>query len=311
MAEQMTGPQTEISQKIDYGSKIQAILTDPNPLQKLHETASTVKYFLDSDTAISLKADLDDPKKKNPATYQLLYRCLPTLDAVIQPMTGLGVDNQELIAFGFTKSFELIKSWTPKDTKDHNSYLREYIGRELPKKFQDYIASVYNLPARLFPLISLYFSAKNEFYSSYDRDPNLNEWSTIKNIIEDKIKQLSPEEENKIKKLSHSISKYLLIIHQINASSINYHRELESQSDHYSVVPKEKVMQTLEGLTDKQKKILIDRLGLESGAESNLENVAKNSRTSKKSASNLFNNALREIWQDKKTPDLKPFLEDL
>jgi hypothetical protein len=215
----VTLPQDEVMNKIDYRQKISQILFDQRPVEKLHQTAQEVEYHLDSNTALKLKLQLSNPNEKESAIYELMYRCIPTLDNTVQKMTRLGLPNDEIVQFGFFQLDQLIQSWDP-----NNNYLKKYLGLLIPERFEEFIASYYQIGVKLFPLIPIYFSSVEEFRLNHLNTPKPEDWFELHTIIVENIKTSSATKNNPERYKKHLIR----IIQHLDQKALSLNQQSEN-----------------------------------------------------------------------------------
>lgn len=197
----------------NYADQISSLLVSDNPLEKLNKISEGIKdfnYFLEYKNAVQLKNDLENPAKKESATFELIYRCLPTLNSILQNARGLGGEDQELFNIGFESLIESINIWQSKEDISKQTCALKFITHQnVEEKVKKYIVSNFGLSLRHFILVKQYFLAINEFKKTCDRTPRSQDWNEIIQIINENIVNLSKKEEEEIEELRYLRSRKL------------------------------------------------------------------------------------------------------
>lgn len=195
----------------NYADQISSFLVSDNPLEKLNKISEGIKdfnYFLEYKNAVQLKNDLENPTKKKSATLELIYKCLPTLNCILQNAKGLGGEDQELFNIGFESLVESINIWQSKeDISKRDCNLKFIAHQNTEEKVKKYIVSNFNLSLRHFILVKQYFHAINEFKNTCNRTPRSEDWNNLNEIINENIEKLSKKERKEIEKLRFFKSK--------------------------------------------------------------------------------------------------------
>lgn len=187
-------PDVFVEKKIDYGQQIASILQDKNPIDRIHSIVSASFTRSKKETKDDLLEKIKSDPDHDAAKIQLLYFCLPTIDTVLQKYKNLGESQEDLVTVAFETELGVLNKF--KDNSLLNaSLLRIYLNRDIKFHLEKHLCLQHDIDQKHFPFLPIFYQIKDDFERDYGRGPRLQDWSLLKENIDQYLQTLNPEEQ--------------------------------------------------------------------------------------------------------------------
>ena len=301
----------------------EAIFVACDPLVELNRIQERVPGRLSYERTATLKKSLDSGQDRKEALSRLTWYCLPQLNAALQEVKGMGIDNQELVQNGLLSLQEIILGWQPKeDQPAKQDHLRFIVVSRFGVITHGWVTQEYGLPLRRFPIVKLYFNSRQLFKEAYGREADEEDFPKIRDLANQQQVSLSEEEREAMIRLRlmkvkrgevTTVEDALQTVHeryQVKRCEFTDETgELEEEKFEWAIaniLPGvfEEVLATL---SDKEAIVLKKRFGFEESPQT-LEDVGKLIGVGPERTRNIEAKALRKLRHPSRSGRLRDFL---
>lgn len=237
------------------------------------------------------------------AKQQLIKHNLRLVVSIAKPYMGRGMSFSDLIQEGNLGLIKAVDKYDVSRGFRFSTYATWWIKQSISRAIKEQARSI-RIPAHIIEFMSNIKKAERDFQQKYNRDPKVEEIAAILNVDIKKVK-------NAYASMQDATSLDIMVGDEED-TTIGSFVEDESVALDFSAIEDEDrdkaIQQVLQTLSERERKIIIYRFGLQGNRAMTLEEIGKSMQLSKERIRQLEVKALEKLRNPRRAALLKEFI---